>query len=163
MPSIFTLSGSSGGGGKRKAKRRRETLGANVHPRGADELKLTMDNEGRIYKRLVGLQTQAVRKACREGKFDRDAVAQLFMPLVAQEAKRYRRDFSEDNIITPSAQREVAYEYANELRVAVNLCRRAPAASCSGLPRDVIELVRVGCPIPTGGFAGAGKKKRRRR
>ena len=122
----------------------------------ADELKLTMDNEGRIYDRLQTLRSSTVRVACLVGKYDVEAASKVFDSIVEQEAKRYTNEWGTS--FTKAEKRHVAREYAREVKYEVNQC--VTKGRCVDLPKDAQATLKS-CKVPATGFAGAKRRKRR--
>lgn len=155
MPSVFTLSGP-------RAKPRKRGLGG-ITP---GELYLVMTNEGSIYRELQDLRARGVALACKAGKFDRNAIAQLFTEVARREAGKLDRasgrglrfgelprgDYSRQVL-------DASLEFADSLKTRINICKTNPR-SCDFSPA-VAAMIKRGCKIPAGGFAGAKRRRRR--
>lgn len=155
MPSIFTLSGP-----KRSKTKKRGLSGATP-----GELHLVMVNEGSLYRELQDLRSRGVALACKAGRFDRTAIAQLFTDIAQREASKLDRRsggrlrFGDLPAGAYSKQvMSAALEFADSLKTRINICKRNPW-SCD-LPAAAAAILKKGCRIPPDGFAGAKRRRR---
>jgi hypothetical protein len=126
----------------------------------ANELKLTMDNEGTIYPELQRLRMHVIKDSCDGGRVRESTMAAAFMPVVRREATKYKRQFGEG--FTEAAMREAAREYVRQTKRWMNHCARN-AEHCGDLPDGARKVIHGGsCKVPPGGFAGARRARKRR-
>lgn len=157
MPSVFTLSGP-----RAKPRKRGRGLG-DIAP---GELHLVMVNEGSIYRELQDLRARGAALACKAGKFERNAIAQLFTGIAQREAAKLDRKAGRDlpfgELPRGDYRRQVleaSLEFADDLKASINFCKKHPQ-SCDLSPA-VAAMIKRGCKIPAGGFAGAKRRRRR--
>jgi hypothetical protein len=116
--------------------RRRKTLGSaapkNVDRHGANELRLYLDNEERLYRQKQAIEVTVTKHVCR-GQFSATKAAKAFQYVVDEAARSYAREFGapmkQDGSVrdkTPfskstrtSVARDLAAEYTRAMRACV--------------------------------------------
>jgi len=126
----------------------------------AADLKLTMDNDARVYPKLQALRAHVVKDSCAAGRVRESTMAAAFMPVVRAEARRYTAQFGDR--FSAAALREVAREYVREVKGDMNRCLR-DARYCGDLDLPEKQILTSGrCKVPPSGQLARGRRRRRR-